>query len=117
MKPHFSIPRPASLAAKTFPDDVPEQVLALFDERADAYARCHQVGAVLTGCGRALLTKRKLAAAEEFTLTLGAEVARTRCFDLDESGKHVAALCRYLVDLAQCAEGDASPPFEGVEEL
>lgn len=116
MKPHFSIPRPASLAAKTFPDDFAEQVLAVFEERADAYARCDQVAAVLTGCGGALLTKRKLAAAEEFTLTLGAGAWRTRCFDLDESGKHVAALCRYLADLAQCVEGD-SPPFEGVEEL
>jgi hypothetical protein len=112
----YSIPRPACLAEKTFPDDVAEQVLAVFEERADAYARCDQVAAVLTGCGGALLTKRKLATAEEFALTLGPVVARTRCFDLDESGKHVAALCRYLADLAQCAGGDF-PPFEGVEEL
>ena len=106
------VPRPGSWPSRTLPDDLADQVMAVFEARNGSYY--DRLTVVLTEGGEARLTKRRLATAEEFSLTVGGEVARTRCFDLDESGRHVAALCRYLGDLAKCAD---APPFEGVEEL
>ena len=109
------VPRPGSWRTKTFPDDLADQVMAVFEAQSGYYDR---VTVGLTEGGEARLTKRRLATAEEFSLAVDgvpSNVARTRCFDLDESGRHVAALCRYLVDIAKSA-GDA-PPFEGVEEV
>lgn len=107
------VPRPGSWPSRTLPDDLADQVMAVFEAQSGSYY--DRLTAVLTEGGEAKLTKRRLATAEEFSLTVGHEVARTRCFDLDESGRHVAALCRYLGELAMSA-GDA-PPFEGVEEV
>lgn len=107
------VPRPGSWPARTLPDDLADQVLAVFEARNGSYY--DRLTAVLTEGGEARLTKRRLATAEEFSLTVGGGVWMTRCFDLDESGRHVAALCRYLAELAKSA-GDA-PPFEGVEEV
>jgi hypothetical protein len=106
------VPRPGSWP-KTFPDDLADQVMAVFEAQHGSYY--DKLTVVLTEGGEARLTKRRLATAEEFSLTVEGGVWITRCFDLEESGRHVAALCRYLVDLAKTA-GDA-PPFEGVEEV
>ena len=110
------VPRPGSWPARTLPDDLADQVMAVFEAQSGYYDR---LTAVLTEGGEAKLTKRRLATAEEFSLTVDGVpsnvVARTRCFDLDESGRHVAALCRYLADLAKSP--GVPPPFEGVEEV
>ena len=113
------VPRPGSWPARTLPDDLADQVLAVFEAQSGSYF--DRLTVVLTEGGEARLTKRRLATAEEFSLTVdgvwrdGVVVARTRCFDLDESGRHVAALCRYLADLAKSP--GVPPPFEGVEEV